>query len=91
MAENENSKPDAEQYARVVLWHLCTIESQLMLLKSDIITREGQEAGASVGEILEATQHHGRQIRKHAEPLYRDALAQANIKPSPTFPPDQKK
>lgn len=86
MNDTPSSKPDPEQYARVVLWHLCTIQAGLQLLQSDAIRLSGEEAGADVAEILAETSKHGKSLRKRAEPLYQDALRQANIAPSPTFP-----
>jgi hypothetical protein len=84
--KQDRTGPDAEQYARVILWHLCLLQSRLTLLDADTIRRAGAQEGASVEEILIATSKHGKQIHKHAEPLYREALRQANIKPSATFP-----
>jgi hypothetical protein len=81
-----NDKPDAQQYATVVLWHLCTIQASLQLLQADTIRQSGEQAGADAVDILRETSKHGKQLRKHAESLYQDALQQANIKPSPTFP-----
>lgn len=86
----KENQPDAEQYARVVLWHLSTIQAHLNLMQSDIIRHAGEADGASVEDILRETSKYGKQIYKHAGPIYLDALAQANIKPSPTFPPQNK-
>jgi hypothetical protein len=87
MNENEqSSKPDAEQYARVVLWHLCTLQAEIALLQSDMIYFRGKQAGATNNEILAETSKHGKSVRNRAESLYRNALEQANIRPSKTFP-----
>ena len=86
MNDNAPTKANAEQYARTVLWHLCTIQASLQTMQSDAIYRSGQQADASDVEILKETAKRGEQIRKLAEPLYRDALEQANLKQSPTFP-----
>lgn len=68
------------------MWHLCTIQAGLQLLQTDAIWKSGQEAGAMDVDILVATAARGKQILANAEPLYRDALQQANIAPSPTYP-----
>jgi hypothetical protein len=81
-------KPDSEQFARVVLWHLCTINAALSRLEADFI-RESMP-GASARDILIETARRGQKNRKAAEAFYLDALEQANIKPSPTFPRGQK-
>ena len=81
-----NEKPDAEQYARIVLWHLCSLQAQINIMQSDIIRQSGRDAGATDMEILDQTSKLGKLVYKHAELLYRDALEQANIKPSPTYP-----
>jgi hypothetical protein len=81
-----NEKPDAEQYARVVLWHLCTLQAEMELLQSDLIYFRGKQAGASDKEILTETSKHGKLARTRAEAFYRNALEHSNIKPSKTFP-----
>jgi hypothetical protein len=82
-------KPDPEQFARVVLWHLCTLQAEMALLQSDFIWMRGKEAGASDSEILGETSKHGKLVKSRAESLYLDALKQANVKSSPTFPYNQ--
>lgn len=77
---------DPEQYARVVLWHLCTIQAALDLIHADAIQQSGLAAGASSAEILDETSKRGRQIRRRAEPLYHHALELANLSKSPDFP-----
>jgi hypothetical protein len=86
MNTTPNSKPDAEQYARVVLWHLCNIQQSLSVLESDMIRRDCEARGASPADILRATKAHGVQNRKVVEVLYSNVLKAANIAPSSTYP-----
>jgi len=87
MNENvKSSKPDAEQYARVVLWHLCTLQAEMSLLQSDVIYFKAMQSGASDAAVLAETSKHGKLVRTRAEGMYRNALEQANIKPSDSFP-----
>ena len=56
------------------------------LLQGDFIYRAGREAGASDAEILNETSNRGKLVNKQASLLYRDALEQAKIKPSASYP-----
>lgn len=87
---NGSDKPDAEQFARVVLWRLCGIDATLQLMEAKAIRERGQQLNVSESEILSESAANGEQIDRLARLLYRDALVQANIKPSATFPNPKK-
>jgi len=55
-----SDKPDAEQYARIILWHLCTLQAQINLMQSDLICRAGRDDGATDMEILDETSKRGK-------------------------------
>ena len=84
--KDSNSQPDAEQYARVVLWHLAGIQATLQLMEAKAIKVRGLEVGASEIEILSETAKNAKIIDTLARQIYRESLQLSNIQPSPTFP-----
>ena len=76
---NDQQKPNAEQFAKVVLWNLSHITASLTEIQSSLIRIEMQ--GADDVEILEATAQLSMKIRKVTESFYLDALQRANVKP----------
>jgi hypothetical protein len=83
---NGSANPDAKQYARVVLWNLCTLQASINTLGSKLIEQIGKAEGATDKQILIESKKYGEHVNKLAELLYRDALEQANIEQSPDFP-----
>lgn len=83
---NGSTNPDAEQYARVMLWHLSSIQAALQLMATKTIQESGEQAGTPQSEILKEIANYGKNVRKLSEVLYQNALEQANIKPSPKLP-----
>jgi len=87
MSKEHNGKFDDDHKTRVVLWHLATIQAQLVLMQSDLIQERVKRHGGSDKDVLIETVRHGRKIYRHALPIYQDALSKAGIKPEPNFPP----
>jgi hypothetical protein len=65
-------KPDAEQYARVVLWHLAGIRADIMEMQADLLVLQGKKP---VWTSEKAREKASRQYRKI---IYEDALARTS-------------
>lgn len=75
------AKPDAEQFSRVVLWHLAGLRADVAEVQMQLLALETQAHG---GLIQEAKQKARTQMNHELrDRLYREALEAAKIPPNP--------
>ena len=78
------SKPDPEQFARVVLWHLAGLRAEIAEISGRLARLEAFHLGAPSdeqdGKRREATKHL-------TDKTYLEALKVAGIEPQPPSPP----
>jgi hypothetical protein len=72
------SQPNPEVFAKVVLWHLCGLRADVILVKQDMIERQAKETGKPSEEIFQKV---GKQHRKLRDNLYQEALLEAGLPP----------
>ena len=79
-----DQKPDAAQYARIVLWHLAGLRADVAGMHFQML-----ELLAKCGELPDKATQQKWEIRNHAlrDKLYREALEEAKLGDPPTTPP----
>src|ERR1035437_3604540 len=84
MNTTPSSKPDPEQYARVVLWHLAETRATVRMMQARVL---GLELDPHSPEAMDALFAENAQIREIAEEYYAQALKQSRIQPVSDYPP----
>ncbi|HTV41500.1 MAG TPA: hypothetical protein VMF08_13035 [Candidatus Sulfotelmatobacter sp.] len=82
--DTQQTKPDPEQYARVVLWHLSEIRATVGILQARVVSLEQDPSSKDARQALISD---NAKIRVAAEAFYNQALKLANIPPTANFPP----
>ena len=78
-------KPNAEQFARIVLWHLAALRADVATLQAQTLRGFERDVGSPLPPELRAEwQEWTRKIR---EKLYVESLKEAEITFQPPFPP----
>lgn len=84
---DETTKPpDAEQYARVLLWHIAGMRADILELQMLVADTVAKQEGLLPESVLNRYRKLGAEQR---ERVYLEAIAVAGLRDIPMTPPDK--
>jgi hypothetical protein len=69
-------KPNAEVYAKVVLWHLAALRAEVGELQIQVASILANQTGQTTRQVLDELR---QQTRKETKTLYHDAIREAGL------------